>query len=151
MGAPEHDACGYGTSIRTLDQMQRQLGIGETAQSLIRTHMVWDARAAAATLAAKYKLKVVADGQLPTSRRREATLRIAHWNMARLTKIQVQMLDALPLDLVMLSETHGTAAPLAHYSGPNHLLTPGAPDEWLDPAGAVATWMTAHMTHNMGS
>jgi hypothetical protein len=70
--------------------------------------------------------------------------RSAHWNMSRLTKTQIQLLDALGLDMVLLTETWNTAAPLEHYSGPNRMLTSGKPDSRLDPAGAVAVrWRCA--------
>ena len=41
--------------------------------------------------------------KLQPSSRKQAT-RFAHWNMARLTKSQIQMLDELEYDVVGLSE-----------------------------------------------
>jgi hypothetical protein len=71
----------------------------------------------------------------PSSRKQAA--RFAHWNMARLTKSQIQMLDELDYDVVGLSECWDTAARLQDYGGTNRMLVAGKPPKH-DPAGSVA-------------
>ena len=121
----------------------RAAGVGEEPAERLRRTMMADAQAAAAAIAARHSTVDSRNKKLPTSRRSTARLRTAHWNMARLTKTQVQLLDALPLDLVLLTETHDTAAALEHYAlehytGPNRMLTSGRPEE-RDYRGAAQT------------
>ena len=84
------------------------------------------AAAAAKEAAKKQPLK---EGSLMT---------IATWNMARISKMQLQLLDVLGYDVVFLSEVWDTAADLVDYGGTNRLITGPRPDPKKDPAGAVA-------------
>jgi hypothetical protein len=69
-------------------------------------------------------------------------LRAAGYNMSRLTKIQLQCLDLLDIDVIGLTEVWSTAANLDDYRGANRLLV-GDPPTAGDPAGAVAARLSA--------
>ena len=69
-------------------------------------------------------------------------LRVAGYNMSRLSKIQLQMLDLLDIDIIGLTEVWSTAENLDDYRGINRLLV-GDPPPGADPAGAVAARLTA--------
>jgi hypothetical protein len=60
-----------------------------------------------------------------SSRDKSKSVRAAHWNMARLTKSQIQIVDELDYAIVGFSECWGTATKLQDYGGVNRMLAAG--------------------------
>ena len=86
--------------------------------------------------------------KLEVGKHKSKWLQIGHYNMARLTKVQLQLLAERGFDAIVFTEVWDTAVPLADWNGTNQFIPAGKPRKG-DPAGAVAVWQTKEMAAKM--
>lgn len=147
-GAPTAEATAAATQLRG----ESASGLEHLRLATLRRAAEATARAAvpatseqAAEAAARVSRVLEAQAERRGSKRKTALkegdmIKIANWNMARTSKLQLQHLDQYNYDVVFLPETHNTAVPLMHYRGHNRLLASNkGKAAWAaDSAGACA-------------